>query len=187
MALIRYPLQPKCPFVVDPIYNTLTDSQKELVVRGWPLHAFYEPVEIIKGIWLSGVGFTDDLALWCKNHDITAILNAAGSFCRINYYKSSPDNIHYCELDIDDETTFNIVPFLEPSYEFITEHHDNILIHCVWGQSRSVSCLIYYLIKKYKLTYKEALTIIHQQRPTARPNNGFIAQLHRAMVISNKR
>ena len=45
------------------------------------------------------------------------------------------------------------------------------------GQSRSVSVIIYYLMKKYKLNYKEAYTYIKNIKNDVKPNNAFMNKL----------
>lgn len=56
---------------------------------------------------------------------------------------------------------------LEDSYNFITEKSNNskILIHCYLGRSRSVTVILYYLLKKYNINKYDALNIIKEKRP----------------------
>jgi hypothetical protein len=139
------------------------------------------PVEIIAGVWLSGC-FTGDIAAWCKTHNFTHILNAGGSHARTVAYntKQSPSDINYMELEINDKPTQTLSGVLESSYNFIhdaIEKQGKILIHCVWGQSRSISCLIYFLMKHSKLSFDRAMTIIKDKKPTVRLDDAFERQL----------
>ncbi|QPG73334.1 hypothetical protein FOA43_000644 [Brettanomyces nanus] len=55
-----------------------------------------------------------------------------------------------------------------------------VLVHCNAGRSRSVSFVVAYLMKKFNLTYKQALYAVQRRYPKAeevRPNEGFVLQL----------
>lgn len=56
-----------------------------------------------------------------------------------------------------------------------------VLVHCWAGHSRSVSIVLFYLMKKTKRfkTLGEALVFIQSKRPYAGPNPGFISQLEK--------
>lgn len=164
------------------IDNGFNEYKKRLVKKGWPAHAFDNPIEIISGIWLSGIGFSNDIPSWCYKNNFTHILNAAGSYNKVPFYYTHPNNhgIKYLELNMNDTVGFNLNPFLLQIYNFLEDAINNkgkILIHCVWGQSRSVSCLIYYIMVKWKLKYNEALKIVRSRRFVAQPNEGFEVQL----------
>jgi len=59
----------------------------------------------------------------------------------------------------------------------ISEAHGKILVHCVAGVSRSVSVILYYLMKKYNLSYDDALKIVRHNRNIVGPNTSFERQL----------
>jgi len=68
----------------------------------------------------------------------------------------------------------------QESFDFIDESLNNnkgILVHCNHGMSRSVTVVVAYLMKKFRVGYKKALEYVKEQRPLARPNQGFINQL----------
>lgn len=52
-----------------------------------------------------------------------------------------------------------------------------VLVHCLYGVSRSVTCVLAYLMIKQGLTLKEAVRQVVQRRAIARPNDGFLYQL----------
>ena len=52
-----------------------------------------------------------------------------------------------------------------------------VFIHCKAGVSRSATITIAYLMKKYKLTYEEALMYVRSKRSIICPNAGFVKQL----------
>lgn len=72
------------------------------------------------------------------------------------------------------------IPLIEVGYKFIDEavtNNKRILIHCVAGISRSVSLIIYFLMKKYGISFDDALMIIKHGRTIANPNRSFKIQL----------
>ncbi|EGW34320.1 nitrogen starvation-induced protein phosphatase [Spathaspora passalidarum NRRL Y-27907] len=95
---------------------------------------------------------------------------------------------HWKQIEITDEETTNLFPYLEPCYKFIDEalfsestdpkkHSDNILIHCSQGVSRSVAIVMSYLMKKYKLNVQQSLHAVKRKCPDVGPNEGFVSQL----------
>lgn len=46
-------------------------------------------------------------------------------------------------------------------------------MHCQKGVSRSATIVIAYLIKKFKVTYKDALDFVKKKRSVVKPNEGF--------------
>ena len=45
------------------------------------------------------------------------------------------------------------------------------------GKSRSVTLVMAYMMKKYKISFYEALNFLKRKRNDASPNEGFIKQL----------
>src|SRR5207248_2076018 len=71
-------------------------------------------------------------------------------------------------------------PLIEIGYHFIdnvVQNNDKILIHCMAGVSRSVSVVVYYLMKKTGMGYNKAYDQVKNIRSVANPNNSFKAQL----------
>lgn len=71
-------------------------------------------------------------------------------------------------------------PMIEIAYHFINHSirsNKNVLVHCMAGVSRSVSLVVYYLMKKYYLTYDTALKMVKNKRGIANPNDSFRHQL----------
>lgn len=204
---LRKPLNP-IPPIIEPL--PIDNYKRELLSKGWPLHAFDFPTEVISKIWVSGVGFTEDLPRWCYENGFTHVLNAAGSLARVQYYKTSPIQygIKYLELDIDDYPKVELGPHLCKAYDFISEAMGiidspkispisrsweakkdinvptKILVHCVWGQSRSVACISHFIMKYWKIKYETALSLVRKARSCAKPNSGFDNQL-RMMDFNN--
>lgn len=75
-------------------------------------------------------------------------------------------------IDLEDEEDCSIYPFLDEAHSYIKtmlkEH--NVLVHCMVGMSRSASLVIAYLMKEYKLSFKEAKKQTKSKRKIIQPN-----------------
>ena len=52
-----------------------------------------------------------------------------------------------------------------------------VLVNCIWGKSRSVACVVAFLMRTQGMTLELALAHIQEKRPVAKPNEGFMQQL----------
>lgn len=52
-----------------------------------------------------------------------------------------------------------------------------VLVHCMWGMSRSASIIVAYIMATRKMTLQSALNFVKARRSVIRPNRGFLAQL----------
>ena len=174
-----------CSGLPFPLHGKIfTEDQKLLLKQGWPVHSFDPPVEVTPGLWLSGVAFDNDLPLWCQKNGFTHVLNASGPYAPEEFYCTNPSDydFEYMELDIEDTVGYSLDPYLPHAYNFIENGITNkgkILVHCIWGQSRSVSCLVYFMMMKWGIKYDRALRLIRKVKPGAKPNRGFDRQLRR--------
>lgn len=89
--------------------------------------------------------------------------------------------ISYVKVPVYDASDVDIVGALKEqgALEFIQEGLDagcGVLVHCCAGRSRSVACVIAYLVRRYGWTVEEALEVVGRVR-VVRPNDGFMEQL----------
>ena len=74
-----------------------------------------------------------------------------------------------------------IMEAAKEAHDIITKEKLNngiVLVHCSAGISRSVTVLIYHLLRThYELTPQTALELIRKIRPIAEPNDAFMKQL----------
>jgi len=90
-------------------------------------------------------------------------------------------NIDYLSIPIEDKPEVNIIPICEIVYDYIEKYnHKTILIHCLAGGSRSVSTIIYYIMKKYNKTFDDTYKFIMSKHTKVNINRGFITQLKTA-------
>lgn len=82
---------------------------------------------------------------------------------------------------IKDDPDENIMEYALPdSYKKICSalnQGKNVLVHCQMGISRSASIVIHYIMKRFRMTYSDALRYVRKRRPEIEPNIGFKYQL----------
>lgn len=89
-----------------------------------------------------------------------------------------PDNYIYKKFELYDNKDENIEEYLTEIYEFMkTFKNKKIFIHCKMGASRSVSVLLYYLMKEYDMDLHSAINFIKEKRMIINPNSRFIETL----------
>ena len=106
---------------------------------------------------------------------ITHILSAAWEL-----KPAFPDSYTYKQVKMSDKVDFDLTSHLEEAVSFIDSTingRGRVLVHCYAGISRSVSCVIGYLVKHRSMCVADALMLIKAGRPQAMPNKGFIIKL----------
>lgn len=109
----------------------------------------------------------------------------------LRYYNEN--KIELMRIKIFDMKNVNISRYFDSTYDFIKKHivkHENVLVHCAAGISRSATIILNYMLrnwlefKKYNLKdanpydlFKIVLNIAREQRYQINPNQGFIDQL----------
>ena len=124
---------------------------------------------IIPNLYLGNIKSANDIH-FLKENNIQTIIN-----CTENepFHEYFDDKSKY-RLNINDSReTHNINRFKEQIFEIIDLIDDSIInnkpvyVHCYWGLMRSATVIASYLIKKYKLSSKDAITLVKEQRPMA--------------------
>lgn len=83
-------------------------------------------------------------------------------------------------ISIEDTEDVNLMQYFDETYAFIddaVQKNEGVLVHCIAGISRSVTCVVAYLMKKNKWDAHEAIEFVRSKRPVANPNTGFREQL----------
>jgi protein phosphatase slingshot len=94
-------------------------------------------------------------------------------------FPDDPDLI-YLKVPVIDKPTADIAKHFDKAIDFIDESVKNrkgVLIHCVYGVSRSSTLVCAYLIKKHGMSVSSAIKHVKARRPHANPNSGFLLQL----------
>ncbi|KAI9913502.1 hypothetical protein PsorP6_005707 [Peronosclerospora sorghi] len=80
-------------------------------------------------------------------------------------------------LDMEDEL---LLPHLDECLQFLNRYlarEKAVLVHCVYGQSRSAALCVAYLMATRNQTLLEAFNMVQQARPCISINAGFLRQL----------
>lgn len=95
--------------------------------------------------------------------------------------KQWPNVAAHLHVSIYDEPKAPIERYFEQMAQFIHAHIQqghNVLVHCHAGMSRSVTAVLYYMMKyRGYNSVEEALETVKKSRPIAHPNKGFIKKL----------
>ncbi|XP_075233813.1 serine/threonine/tyrosine-interacting protein-like isoform X2 [Lycorma delicatula] len=115
-----------------------------------------------------------------KEHGITHIIcvreKIEAHFIRPNF----PNDFRYLVLDIADNLTQSIIPYIIMAKDFIEESllsGGKTLVHGNAGISRSAALVLGYIMQKYGLSLRRAFQVVQQKRFCINPNEGFMAQL----------
>jgi protein-tyrosine phosphatase len=109
-----------------------------------------------------------------KDENVKAVLNCTKEEDVKNHFASSAD-IEYMRIPVDDSLKkYDIdlmYKFLPAAVEFINKHinvqKNVLLVNCVMGRQRSVTCVIGYLMKYHGMTPKEAANYVVDKRQEA--------------------
>lgn len=131
--------------------------------------------EIEPGLFLGGRSAAEDLELLSKLK-FTHILTIDSQPLRVK-----AEGVNYFYLEAFDEPETDLLSHFDETRLFIDdalEGNNNCLVHCFVGMSRSATIVIAYFMKKYKIPFDEALSMVREKRHLVCPNSGFSSQLH---------
>lgn len=114
---------------------------------------------------------------WLSENNISFVFNVAREWNTVDYQ----GNIEQFYFALDDATNLDIKTtrrfintiasrLVDVSTDFSTS---NILVHCNMGISRSATIVVRYLQLAHHLTYRQAIKLIKDARPIAKPNTLF--------------
>lgn len=131
---------------------------------------FSEPTKIIDNIYL-GSAYNAALYKGIKEKEIGIIINMTRELRE--YYKEEK-GLEYKNYGVYDNNKESMKNMLEEVYKYIIkkqeeEKEKNILIHCYMGASRSASVVIYYLMRKEKKSFDEAIEYVKKKRKHINP------------------
>lgn len=95
---------------------------------------------------------------------INVILNICDKYDKL---ENQDTNLIYYQFPIQNEC-YNIKNILNDSYKVIQHHQslgDKILVYCNIEGTKSALVIIYYIMKKYGLSYPQTLTLLKLKRP----------------------
>ena len=130
----------------------------------------YNIYHIIDNIYLSNLDSAESYAL-VEAANIKSVFRLSEDTNKSPYGK----DIEFINFEVEDNflERRNMMKVAERIYDLIRDRSHNILIHCNMGQSRSVSIIIYYLIRKHKFSFEEAFLYIKAIKSDVKVNSGF--------------
>lgn len=127
-------------------------------------------------IWLGGLQSACDRSA-LKARNITRIITAVYD---INPIFPDDPEIIYLKIPVLDSVTEEISPHFIKAINFIQESVNNkhgVLVHCIYGISRSSTLMCAYLMKKHAMTVNRSVNFVKEKRKQVNPNSGFLLQL----------
>lgn len=129
-----------------------------------------------ENIWLGNLESACDREAM-KLHGIGRIVTAVYD---INPIFPDDPGLMYLKVPVIDKPDADIAKHFNRAIEFMDDAVKNgkgVLVHCVFGVSRSSTLICAYLIAKKGLTVQQAIAAVKDKRPQADPNKGFLLQL----------
>jgi len=122
---------------------------------------------------------------YLKNNEITHIVNTTVEIP--NYHEKIFKYVNIPLQDNPVKNEENLLGVLEPTYQKVDkiiqqDKNAKIFVHCAAGISRSASIVIYYLMKKYSLSYDDAFNNLKKVREIVNPNDWYKMQLRDAQL-----
>lgn len=101
-----------------------------------------------------------------------------------NYFEAADNaagvDVEYERCPVLDDLGQDMSEAFEMSFDFIDRalrEGAPVLVHCHQGRSRSVACVIHFLMKRHGRSYQRSLEHVQRARPGAQPNESFEKQL----------
>lgn len=136
----------------------------------------WEANHITDNIWLGSLASACDRSA-LKARNITRVITAVYDVGPIFYRDTELIYLNIPVIDVPDE---EIAKHFDKAVDFIAESvaaGRGILVHCVYGISRSSTLLCAYLMKKRYMSMIMAIQFVKSKRSKAEPNQGFLNQL----------
>ena len=130
---------------------------------------------IITGLYLSDYETAMNKE-WITTNQITHILSIDGKPLPITAHEGLQYKFVHA-LDMNDN---DLLQHFNECCVFINssrQNDGNVLVHCTYGQSRSATIIIAYLMKLMSMSFDDAHTLVLKQKGDIRPNSGFKKQL----------
>ena len=133
-----------------------------------------EPSHIIDNIYL-GSAFNVSSLETLQKYEIKKILNVTREIPCLY-----PDQFTYKTISVKDTRDSFLDNYLEDSYQYLTQDLTMpTLVHCYMGSSRSATIVIFYLMKRYQMTFSNALQFVRDKRKCVNLNTNFAEELQK--------
>jgi len=128
----------------------------------------------------------------CDRHGLKMhnVQNVVSAVYDINPIFPDDPELLYLKVPVIDKPTADIAKHFDRAIDFIdtaVKKKQGVLIHCVYGISRSSTLVCAYLVRKHGMSVKAAIEHVKKRRPQAEPNSGFLIQLEAMKSRENYR
>ncbi|KAH9106044.1 hypothetical protein AeMF1_018226 [Aphanomyces euteiches] len=133
------------------------------------------------GLYLGSVSQASSRAV-LSDLNISLVINV--SIEVPNFFESS-SGIDYVRLAVEDTNAQDMTEAWQTSCAAIRKAKEcrrQVLVHCHAGRSRSVSCIVFFLMQCERMRLDDAFRYVQARRAQARPNAGFMRQL---LIVDN--
>ena len=152
---------------------------KQIDSHLYQIHYNGHATEVFKWLYLGTFDNACDLQE-LRRIKATHILNCAIE-CRNENLPRDIKELHLKIHDYEGYEGFEIFDLFERGSDFLNRckmEGGVVLVHCMYGISRSVAFVIAYLIKYMRYTADSALKFLMEKRNKIKPNEGFMEQLY---------
>lgn len=183
---------PKMTDLIDRELKVWSHSSTTLITKKWP-----EPwmAEIVPGLFLGDVpaSICPEMLQENRIHAMVSLYQCWSGW-KLAMLKANKPTDHHIFIRCEDSLTLDVLVYMSDICDFIDQMaapalrlsssphfsapspSDSILVHCEAGRSRSPTIIIAYLMRKYCMNYKDALSFVRTKRKV-KPNPNFIRQL----------
>lgn len=144
-------------------------------IQRTPLDDFHpQASEIVPGLFISDM-YTATSPATIRGLGITHVASVVKRGC-----PRFPTGMDHICIPIDDTHDAHLIEYLDFTIRWIRRAFDRrgqVMIHCIWGMSRSASIAIAYLMASKGWSLEDALRHTVSKRQVVRPNSGFMRQL----------
>ena len=130
---------------------------------------------ILSGLYLSDYETASD-PRWITANHVTHILSVDAKPLPLDTYEGLQYKYVYA---LDMNSTYLLQHFNEciTFIQSAREQGGTVLVHCTYGQSRSATVVLAYVMKALAMTCEDAMTLVMKLKPDIKPNPSFQKQL----------
>lgn len=93
-----------------------------------------------------------------------------------------PSGIRRLSIPVDDNKDAELWQYFRVAVHWIQEALNSskdakVMVHCIWGKSRSASVVMAYLMATKRISAVDAFFLVKRRRSFIQPNKGFLQQL----------